>query len=405
MTESSIELLSSWQPIVFLITVLPWAKLLTRQDGLRNAVCIACSFELAGAVLKLIASFSVSVSPLSIALLHIGQIMSAVSGPVAIGAPPLVSALWFEPEERNRSTAIAVLSNNVGNGIAYLAVPLLCAGLGFQSVLFVEVSLACLSFALSWFYLPTPVHRGFARVSESTAYGSAVEGRSEAMDTDAPEPLGVFIQLKMLFSEPSAVLLLVVYAWTSGGAVAWTSMFDQVLPANGYDDILVGQISLWSTVAYVVGGLVSAQVTDRFFPQRMKAVIAVHTVANTVFCVIFALCVQEPILGNRRVFEVDALVVLFLASACGWCSGGAAPAYYELLAEMTYPVSEAVSGNLMSMAENAGSLVMYQVIVRVFGAPAMNAVYAIGLILAVICIMLVDERYAADEAEPLSPLR
>ena len=53
-------------------------------------------------------------------LIHIGQILNGLAGPIAMGAPPAISSEWFAPEQRTTATAIASLSNALGCAICFL---------------------------------------------------------------------------------------------------------------------------------------------------------------------------------------------------------------------------------------------------------------------------------------------
>ena len=95
MTVNQLQLLSSWQPFVYVVAFFPVMRLLTSQDGLRRAVRAGATAELIGAALKFLAT-TAPTSSMAVPLLHIGQIFSAVASPVAIGAVSGLSAQWFD---------------------------------------------------------------------------------------------------------------------------------------------------------------------------------------------------------------------------------------------------------------------------------------------------------------------
>ncbi|KAL9955626.1 hypothetical protein ACROYT_G036977 [Oculina patagonica] len=55
--------------------------------------------------------------------LNLGQFLVMAGGPVAIGAPPLVSATWFPSSERTTATAIGTLAGYFGIAIAFAVGP------------------------------------------------------------------------------------------------------------------------------------------------------------------------------------------------------------------------------------------------------------------------------------------
>ena len=381
MTVSQLELLSSWQPLVYVVAFLPVMRLVTSQDGLRRAVRLGATSELVGAVLKFFAT-TIPKSAVALPLLHLGQILSGVSSPVAIGAVSGLSAQWFDPEERTRATAAAVLSNNIGNAVCYLLVPALTSGPGYISVTGYEVALAIVVALSSWLVFPPKPAR---MVIPDTGGGAA---GIESLQ-------GLKNQLRDLFSFPSAILLLLVYSWSSGGYVAWTSMFDTML-GEIYSDSYVGTMSFIGTVAYIVGGLVSSYMTDLYFYRHMKHVIFTCMTLNTVSCLFFIASVPDD--SGKIVLDFGRLWILLVTGLCGLFNGAAAPIFYELIAEISYPIDEAVSGGVMSMCENLGALVLYQLVARLFPATAMNYAFTFGMTLTIGLSAMVRQSYGRSYA-------
>lgn len=390
MSDAQLELLSSWQPVMYIIAFFPIMRLMTRHDGLRHTVRIGATSELIGASLKLLASL-LSAKPFALYLLHVGQIFSAVASPVAIGAVSGLSAQWFEPHERTRATAAAVLSNNVGNAVCYLIVPAITTSIGYSGVTAYEVVLAVIACFLAWVVFPGHRQtRNIRKEIDSLNQSSSAAPTRAGTAGDGDEDMALLPQLKGLFSFPSAILLLVVYSWSSGGYVAWTSLFDTML-GDFYDSQFLGTVSFSGTVAYVVGGLVSSYLTDLYFYRHMKHVIFTCMALNTASCLMFIASVPNE--EGHVLWDLGRVWVVFVASLCGLWNGAAAPIFYELVAEISYPVDEGVSGNIMSMCENLGALVIYQVVARLFPAQAMNYAFAGGMAVTIALSACVDQKY------------
>ena len=66
-------------------------------------------------------------------LVHLGVIFNNIGAPVAMGLGPLISAVWFPPDQRAASTAIASLAPYVGTGLAFIIGPLLAPDVGNHS--------------------------------------------------------------------------------------------------------------------------------------------------------------------------------------------------------------------------------------------------------------------------------
>jgi MFS family permease len=167
-------------------------------------------------------------------------------------------------------------------------------------------------------------------------------------------------------------------------------MFDVML-GDDYGDSYVGTMSFCGTLAYVAGGLVSSYLTDLYFYRHMKHVIFSCMTLNTVSCLLFIASVPNE--ADRILLDFGRGWILFVTSLCGFFNGAAAPIFYELLAEITYPVDEAISGGIASMCENLGALVLYQVVARLFPATDMNYAFTFGMTVTIALSSLVQQRY------------
>ena len=58
-------------------------------------------------------------------LIHLGQFISGIGGPIAMAAAPMVSAAWFPPEQRTTATAISSLACYSGTALSFMIGPLL----------------------------------------------------------------------------------------------------------------------------------------------------------------------------------------------------------------------------------------------------------------------------------------
>lgn len=399
MSTSQLQLLSSWQPIIFLAMFIPIMKLVTRYDGLRLAVRIGTAAEIVGAVLKLIGALAKN-STAGLVLLHMGQIFSGVGSPVATGCVSALSATWFEPEERTRATAAAVLFNSVGNSLCYLFVPSLTKSLGIFSVTVYEVIMAVIALALAWIIMPqepvpeddegeeakekpkTPQNGAAAATTAASAEGDVV--------AHTKEHSSLVTQLKALWSIPSCVCLLTVYAWLSGGFSAWISLFADTY-SKFYSEEFIGIMSFFGMIAYVTGGIASSYVVDLYFSRQMKYVIFFCITMNTLCNLIFIACTPND--KSYSLWNLGQPFIVFSTALCGFWNGAAAPLFYELVAEISFPVEEGVSGICISVMENVGALVFYQVVSRMFKGQSMSIAYSFGMTVAVAISAAVKQRY------------
>lgn len=395
MSTTMLELLSSWQPIVFLCMCIPVMKIVTRYDGLRLAVRIGTAAEIVGAVLKVIGAFSRK-SYAGLVFLNIGQIFSGIGSPVATGCVSALSATWFAPEERTRATAAAVLFNSVGNALCYLFVPSLTESLSFSAVTMYELVMASAALALAFFAMPQE-HIGDAEIEDATAMEGGVSPSA------APQPpkegdviartkehKGLIPQLRALLSIPSCICLLVVYAWLSGGFSAWISLFAATYN-KFYTEKFIGIMSFFGMMAYVVGGIVSSYVVDLYFSRQMKYVMFFCITMATLSNLIFIVCTPND--KSYSLWNLGKGFIVFSTILSGMWNGAAAPLFYELVAEISFPVEEGVSGICISIMENLGALTFYQVVSKFFKGQSMSVAYSFGMVVAVAFVAAVKQRY------------
>ncbi|AIN98092.1 membrane transporter, putative [Leishmania panamensis] len=394
MTSRTLQLLSSWQPLVFLCMFIPIMKLVTRYDGLRLAVRIGAAAEIVGATFKLIGAFAHK-STFGLVMLNIGQIFSGVGSPVATGAVSALSATWFEPEERTRATAAAVLFNSVGNSLCYIFVPTLTKKLSFSAVTVYELFMAVISLSLAWMLMPQepePTEVDTEGKMQTILQLSATSNSKSEGDVVAhsKEHLSLVTQLRSLWSIPSCVCLLVVYVWLSGGFSAWISLFADTY-SKFYSEEFIGIMSFFGMISYVVGGIASSYVVDLYFPRQMKYVIFFCITMNMLCNLIFIACTPND--RSYSLWNLGQSFIVFSTALCGFWNGAAAPLFYELVAEISFPVEEGVSGICISVMENVGALVFYQVVSRFFTGQSMTVAYSFGMTVAVALSAAVKQRY------------
>jgi FLVCR family MFS transporter len=406
LTPKSVELLSSWQPLIYIVAFYPLTKLQNSRDGLRRSVLLGAAAEVAGSGLKVAASF-VPATEGAIILLHAGQILSAIASPVAIGAPPALSALWFSNSNQGtRATAAAVLANNLGNALGYGIVPLLTDAFGFESVLRTEFVSACLLALVAVYMFPSPPGTRRRRLDHQQLSGEETDQMEMSpdlatvdMEFGTGEPVSLWSHVKSLLSLKSGVALCLCYAWSSGSYVAWTSLYEELI--GGGEDLtplFVGVTSLVSMVGYIIGGILSSSLTDLYFHQKMRNVLAVSTAGAALFGAGMIATVSTAKTGCYHdirdglyrcpnATEGIKVGIVVLGALTGAGTGAAAPIFYELLAEVSYPIPESVSGNVLSLGENIGALIMYQVVARFLTLPIINMTFVVGLCICVALLL------------------
>ncbi|EDV20628.1 uncharacterized protein TRIADDRAFT_60866 [Trichoplax adhaerens] len=117
-TDSDVAMMANWGTIMYVVTVFFWSYLFdtvgSRIPIVSAAFCIAL-----GTGLRIISRESAVATP----LIHIAQILNGFAGPIALGGPPIISALWFPPRQRTTSTAITTIFSYLGVATAFVLGP------------------------------------------------------------------------------------------------------------------------------------------------------------------------------------------------------------------------------------------------------------------------------------------
>ncbi|EPY25981.1 hypothetical protein AGDE_11600 [Angomonas deanei] len=389
MSHFQLAVLASWQPAVFIAMCIPIMKMVTRFDGLRLAVRLGTTAEIVGAVLKLIGTLARK-SKAGLVFLHIGQIFSGVGSPVATGlclraVRHLVRAGGAYPCDGRRRAF-----NTVGNALCYLLVPLMTDGSGFLLVTIYEVIMAVIAVGLAWVAMPQELVEHHDANGETTTDETKDEATEQEVLAANKEHDSLREQIVKLFKMPSIVCLLLVYAWLCGGFAAWVSLFSATYN-QFFGDKFIGFMCCAGMSAYVLGGLVSSYVVDLYFTRQMKYVIFFCLTMTTLCNLIFIACTPND--KGYYLWNLGKGFVIFSTALCGFWNGAAAPLFYELVAEISFPVEEGVSGICVSIFENLGALLFLQVVYQKFKGQSMSVAYAFGMTVALALTAIVKQRY------------
>eukprot|EP00058_Branchiostoma_floridae_P020741 XP_002606231.1 hypothetical protein BRAFLDRAFT_84029 [Branchiostoma floridae] len=106
-TDGDISLLSNWGSITFVSLALvgPWV---IQTLGLRLTMIGTAVLVLAGSGLRCITTRT----PAATWLIHTGQFLDGLAGIITMAAPPVVSSVWFPPEQRTLATDPCFINMN-----------------------------------------------------------------------------------------------------------------------------------------------------------------------------------------------------------------------------------------------------------------------------------------------------
>ena len=104
LSESGINLLLNWGPILYLVFVPIVMVMLSnnfRGKGVYYTIGLGAVLCAAGSIVRMIPTWcSVQQHPIALLLIHVGQILNGAAGPSMAGACSAFAACWFAPDER-----------------------------------------------------------------------------------------------------------------------------------------------------------------------------------------------------------------------------------------------------------------------------------------------------------------
>ncbi|XP_020893651.1 solute carrier family 49 member 4 homolog [Exaiptasia diaphana] len=352
-----ITLLADWGPISYVLAVIPMSWLMDAK-GLRVSVLLAAFLELIGTALR---CFSLDNKSQTL-LIHIGQFVTGIGGPVAMAAPPLVSAAWFPPSQRTTATAISSLACYSGTALSFLIGPLLVDDVGkltngtsekidynklrkslnasqiaeykhqIMNFMYLEFGVTAFVFLCVLIYFPD-------------------KPRSPPSITAAIGRLDFTIGFKSLLRKKRFWLLVFIYGLSTGIYGAWCSVLDLNLSVFGIDQKTASWLGFGAVVAGSVSGI-SLSIFADHFTNHMKTIVILLMIGASISLALFSLvCIKVLPLWNSILYVTSILGGFFV--------NGSIPLFFELGVESTYPIAEGITSGCLTFSNNFIQVVFY----------------------------------------------
>ncbi len=178
---------------------------------------------------------------------------------------------------------------------------------------------------------------------------------------------------------------------TAGGSGAWGGVLPQILTRPTYSSDFAGICGFINNMAGVGGGLAIGVIADRWFARKLKRLLVGAFFLTTLSYVWFTLLLPSPF-KDQPVVPASHASVLAASVLTGFFQGACDPLFYELAAEITYPLPEGTSAGLITFVYNAAALIMLYV-APVVSITWMNTMATLTFIISAVLTMLVRERY------------
>lgn len=242
-TETTIDLLLNWGPIIFLPTLPLIYFLVHTHHGLKRCVLIFAIVLVIATMIRLIPSIIFSPSDanfhrIAVPFLHLGQILIAMTGPICMGLVSQLSCLWFAPHERTRATTFVIVGGSLGAAIAFLISPHLVSDPSrVPRLLYFHAGQALLACICTLVYFPAEPPSPPSAAAELLLAG---QFRTESLSTIVRRS---FSELLFCFQDISCILLISSGALIGGTLVSWSGLFATILTPLGYTESQAGMIN------------------------------------------------------------------------------------------------------------------------------------------------------------------
>eukprot|EP00825_Cyclidium_porcatum_P000555 TRINITY_DN10185_c0_g2_i2.p1 TRINITY_DN10185_c0_g2~~TRINITY_DN10185_c0_g2_i2.p1 ORF type:complete len:428 (+),score=52.75 TRINITY_DN10185_c0_g2_i2:157-1440(+) len=378
-SDGTIALLAAWGPICYFISIIPLTYIMDNK-GVRPACIIASSLIFFGSLVKCFTT----TNPQATILIHFGQILNALAGPVAMSVGPVISAQWFPPNERIISTACVALANGVGSGLTFFIGPLIIPDEKseaetrkniirynlYETILFGAVYLSCL------LYFPN-------RPPTSPSKTANIQRED------------YFKGIKALWKNGQFWICAGTYGIISGFAAGFSSMLTPNLqqyiePDKAQSE--AGWLGFYTAIGSAVIGILVSLIQSRI-QQQMKLFIVVFQIFSIVMQVIFALMCQGVLGWKLWVIYLTGIVGGLLVQS-------AIPLYFEACVELAFPIGEGLTTGFVTTLNNVGCVIfLFIPMIPGLGCKLMNWIYVGGIGISLLLIINFKEKHKRSEQD------
>ena len=239
-TESTVDLLLNWGPIIF-IPLLPLTSiLLNMHHGLRYCVLILAVADFFAALCRILPSIIWSATnpnfnSFALPFIHAGQILNAACGPLVMAPVSQLSSLWFAPHERTRATTVAIFSNNLGSTVGFLISPYIVdKPENVPILLYFHFGLAFVACVLALAYFPAQPPTPPSAAAELLVHNPESTATKHSWRTFLKD-------MWACFSNPAFLFLSTAGGIIYGTIGAWTGLFDVLLEPEHYSETDTGK--------------------------------------------------------------------------------------------------------------------------------------------------------------------
>ncbi|XP_025084663.1 disrupted in renal carcinoma protein 2-like [Pomacea canaliculata] len=428
-SNGDVFLLTNWGPITYIISGVFFSWMIDVK-GLRWSSLSSAFLVTVGTALRCITMET----PAATWLIHTGQLLNGLGGPVAMGGPPIVSAVWFPTEERATATAIGTTFNFLGFGLSFLLGPYLVDDFPSSDETLMNSTLSpLLQMKRTGFVDNTTssvVHDGFNSTYPGTLNTSEVSEISKISDDirlymiiDAAWSAALFLMiliyfpakpptppctsagiqrenflhgLKHLLRRKQFWLVAFISGVPIGALNCWLTVISVDLGARGISEKEAGWIGFYSILSAALLMLVIGRIAD-VFARAMKWFVFTLYLIGTVALLLFGLACMDVVTPSVALFYATVIISATVLNST-------IPLIYELACELAYPTGEGTTNIVLTIVSSvSGLLFLFVGMIQSIGTLWMSWTLFGTCVCCLPLLMLLKERFGrrdVDEAYP-----
>jgi len=357
-SQATMAMLGNWGNIMYIIPVIPMLWFFEAK-GLRASMILTAGMMLLGTGLRCIPGIDVYAFTW---MAHLCAILNGIAGIVIFSAPAAVSSAWFPPGERTTATGIALVFNNLGNAVSFLAAPAIVPDPPITDNSTGNASDACPKVEQEWrdlvnFRLSLLMYLEAALVGLCFLFivvHFPSRPKIPPSVTSSMERLNFLAGVKAICMNKKALLMTISFSLFNGLIASWYSVMNitfKPLPLGDSQDVdgVIGYIGLIAIVANSVTTITVSAIVDRLKGRMKRALMVIMTLGILCWIWMCLLCLRVIPFSLPQLYASTVL-----ASALTYSSG---PIFFEFTVELVYPVPEGIVGGFLTCVYNTVGMI------------------------------------------------
>ena len=364
---------------------------------------------------------------------HLGQILNAVAGPITMSPAALLSHIWFEEDLRATATTGAWIATCLGIAVTYFLGPALAPTPSKVPIfLWFSTAFSVIGFVMVFLHFPQkPSYKKCRLTTEYRDYDDDEEGEvninkplidpgvdssTSSSESGKTEEISgsdnnneynesakqILIDclkgVKDTLSLRDGLITFLIGGFQMGMMSGWNSVLPQVISGLGNNQQTAGLVSFVCSCMGMVGCFITGKVTDlKQMRKRHKQITIIAIIVAIVFICSSLFFVPMPGKTKPLVVAPVYVVGVFL-SGFALFVGGMTPLFYEMVAEISFPVNEGISSGLIALLGNLITVFF------LFVAPLMNStifimVLAAAHVIVVVAVSFIRVTYKRQQSD------